>query len=268
MRIVKRLSVLFCSAVLLFVACGVRQSDQLSEEARFALDNKDYATAITKATDLIAQNPNDFDAAMLLSSAYAGRAGVNLFNISKKLLEAGIETQAFNAVHDILVTTIGSAGLADLRTAVTTLSSFAGTVTEREKFTFQLGILETIEAFGRPSITAQPTVAGTITVTNINGTDASFVQSDLVDADNHLITSGIKSDSQLITTIRKSFCVMKNRSASSGFTTAEMQDRVRCELDENRANLLATNGDFQSPATVTTCADFNFNACTAVDTTP
>lgn len=254
-----------CVAAFLSMACG-RQFDKLLEEAQFALDSQDYATAITKATEALVATPNDFEATMVLSAAYSGRAGVNLLDLAKKLTESGIEDEAFNAVHDLLAASLTSTGLTDLRSAVTTLSGFAGTVGSQTRYTFQLGMLQAIEGYALPSLTAQPTVAGTITATSVTSAQKDIVQADLIAADNNLITSGIGADNQLVTTVRKSYCVIKERSAGSGFSQAELQDRVRCELDDNRANLRTANGDFQS-ATVTTCDDFNFTTCTAVDTT-
>lgn len=265
-----------CVALLTF-ACG-RQLDNLVEEARFALDSGDNATAITKAEEALVIDPNDFDAALIRSAGYAGRAGVDLFKIAKEITKSGAEDEVFNLIHDTLVaalcTTSCAQGLSDLRAAVTALTGFTGAIKRAKEYRFQLGILQTIEAFGRPSITAQPTLAGAITATSItgstatSGSDAQIVRDDLVAADTNLLAADIASDNVLITNIQKSYCVLKNRSAdaTSGetFTTAELQDRVRCELDDNRASLVAAN--FQSP-TVTTCNDFNFSTCTATETT-
>ncbi|MBI4365467.1 MAG: hypothetical protein HY543_01465 [Deltaproteobacteria bacterium] len=258
---------MICLAVL-FSACG-RQIDTATESAQFALDSGDWETAITKATDALTAQPADFDATMLLSAAYGGRAGVKLLKLAKKLTESGIESSAFDAIHDILVADISSDGLADIRRAVSTLANFAGTVSRTKEYCFQLGIYEAIEAFGLPSITAQPTAGGAITVANITQEQTSNIVKDLADADNKLICADIPADNQLVTTIRKSFCVLKARTVGApdgtGFTRTVLQDRVRCELDDNRANLVAAN--FLS-GNVTTCNDFNFSACTAVDTVP
>lgn len=254
-----------CCLALTMLSCG-REVDKLLEEAQFALDAQNYAVAITKAEEALAKEATNFNATMVRSAGYAGRAGVNLLDLTKKMTESGIEDKVFNAVHDILVTAISSTGLPDLRIAVTTLSGFTGTVARQAEYSFQLGVLQAIEAFGRPSITAQPTASGTITPANITADDRVLVRDDLIAADNNLITGGIKTDNQLITTVRKSYCAMRDRSAGDGFTREELQDRVRCELDENRANLRAANGDFLS-ASVTLCSDFNFDACTSVDTT-
>lgn len=255
---------IYCALVLSGLGCAT-SLDSATEAAIFALDSGDYTTAITKATEALAANANDLDATILLSSGYAGRAGVNYLDLTKEISTEGEEDNVFQQIHTAFVATISSTGLADLRLAVTTLEDFAGTFTttrEEEDFRFQLGMLQTIEALALPGIVAQPTAGGTLTVTDITEAQRVTTRDDFIAADNNLILGGLAADNALVNTVRVNYCALKDLSANDSFSVEELQDVINCQLNSAAASLVAA--DFQSAA-VTLCTDISFS-CTAIDT--
>ncbi len=59
-------------------SCSERTKD---ENARVALDDNDYDTAITLLSELISADPSGFERYPLLSAAYAARSGFDVFNV-------------------------------------------------------------------------------------------------------------------------------------------------------------------------------------------
>lgn len=261
------LGILAGSSLLLTTSCGAPATQSALEEARFALDAADYATAVTKATEAYAAAPTDLPTALVLSAAYAGRGGISTLDLVESLSETGATSDAFDRVHDIFVSTLTTTGLADLRVAISTLTDFAGTIPsdQRGGYSYQLGLLQAIEAFALPTLAAQPTADGTVTATAITLAQKDAVQADFVGADNNLIAAGLASDNALVTLLRQNYCALADVTGTAGFTLAELQDLTLCELNENVTTLTAAAGSFQSAA-ILTCASFNFS-CTAVDTT-
>lgn len=261
----KRLSTrcLVVTALFGIAGCGTPFATSL-EEARFALDSGDFSTAVTKASTAVSESPNDFQATMVLSSAYSGRAGIDLLELAINLTDVSKEDEIFKDIHAALVSTIGATGLADMRQAILTLTNFAGTfpATDDEKdYRFQLGILQTIESFALPTIKAKPTTTSSITLASVEANDRTVSESDFIAADNNLILSGLEASNQLVIAVRKNYCVLKNRSAATGYTLPELQDLILCQLSANPA----AERTFLSG--IALCTAFDITNCTAVDTT-
>lgn len=244
-------------------SCAVTSTDDL-EEARFSLDGGDFATAVTKLESLTGIATNH-EATLLLASAYAGRAGLDLLSLAKVLSTESNETEIFKKIHEALVGVLDSTnGLTDIGRAITTLNSFATandpSATDTAERRYRLGMLQMIRAFIFPTITAKPTSGAALNPLLILTKDD--VQSDFIASDNNLTndgsTGGLATDNQLVDVLRKNFCALKERSAASGFTVAELQDLTLCQLTSNPSNLRAA--DFQS-ASITLCSDFSFS-CT------
>ncbi|OGQ22669.1 MAG: hypothetical protein A3I05_03855 [Deltaproteobacteria bacterium RIFCSPLOWO2_02_FULL_44_10] len=249
------------------ISCAAGTDEQL-EEAQFALDKGDWATAITKSNDALTADATNVEAALLLSSAYAGRAGVNILAISADISESGNTESIFNVVHDALANTITSGtGLTDVRNAIvalgTTLTQPATTHVLFKDQQFQLGILEAIESFALSSLTAQQTLDGTITTTDITTTHRDDTQTDFINVDNHLINGGMESGDVLVTNLRKNYCVLRNvTAAASGIDLTALQDLNLCQLSASTTGLTFQSG------TVASCASFDFSSCnSATDTT-
>jgi hypothetical protein len=250
MQKIMRLVSVFVCAVLLCAGCGA-DIDKALDDTQASIDAGDYTKAINSAQSGLAIDTTNFRLTLLLSAAYSGRAGINFFELSKRLTDSANESSIFAKVHSSFVATIGSSGLADLRLAISTLTGFTGTVDSITDFRYQLGLLQTMEAFALSTIAAKTTSTATLTVTDITATQKSNTQSDFLDADNNLILGGLAADNQLVAVIRKNYCALKERSTGSGFTLAELQDQVNCQLAADPTAIT-----FQS-SSVTICTDFS-----------
>ncbi len=268
--------VLIGTCGLLAASCGSAVNKNL-DDARFALDNADYNSAITSAGAATAADPSNLNAFNLLSAGYSGQSGLNLLNLAQVLTDSGNSNTIFATLHTNLVTQIVhtgadySAGLASLNTGITTLAigstTFTGAPTTyggnivgafgtdlQNQYFFQMGILMYIQALGLPTITAQPSASGTITQGAITAANATTVQNDFINGYASLANpaSGIATTNALLTTLSKNYCVLKAVYALGGgntFLTA-LQDLTVCQLNTAYA------GPFASPG-VPTCAALN-----------
>lgn len=266
------------------LSCAATSTENDLDKARFELDKcsatsiANCENAVTEADKVLASDPNNIDAAMLKSSALATAAGIGLISTMSDIADASanVEDKKFQVVHDAVIGTIQD--INDLRTAITAQSGITGPTTdnpEHNDFYFQMGFLQTVEIFARPTILAQPTATAAVTVDNITVDDKSYMYDDFVASDDNLILGGITADGDggdLITVIRQNYCVLHNVStpAAGGFTLAELRDLITCQLcfgvtdtsicPKPSENMTQAAGDFQSPA-VATCATFDFNAC-------
>ena len=257
--------------LLLTMSCAV-SSDSDLETARFALDSGDYTTAINKALTVFNNQPSNIEAAMLLAEGYAGRAGADLLNIAIDLTSNASNEDEFDAVHDALVANIGN--FSDLRAAIvalgTTLSPQPSSADEL--FTdhqFELGMYQAIEAYGLPSITAQPTADGDITVSDITEEIKSTTQNGFINADNNLIAAGFSANDTIVLGIRETYCALQRATGSTeGFELSALRDMNSCQLSASPDSLT----DFET-ARITTCAQFapsNITlgaSCTSADDT-
>lgn len=252
-----------CSITI--TACGSAVNKDL-DDARKALNNGDYASAISSATSASTADTTNLEALLLLCSGYAGQAGVNLLEITKQLTDTATSSTAFDLVHDTLLTTMTTNGctiatcLGDLNTAITTLTTtFTGTIGNydtylQKQYYFQLGILQYIQALGLPTLTAQPTAAGTITPGDITAAINTTTQNDFVSSYSNLTntTTGITTANALATTLSTNYCVLKAASVTagtaSGLNLGVLQDQALCQLSPTSATDVTS--------TVANCAAF------------
>lgn len=261
-----------CSVTI--AACGSAENKAL-DDANKALSAGDYAGAITSATAATTADPTNLEAFLLLCSAYSGRAGVDLLEITKDLTDTTASDTAFDLVHDTLFTTMTASGctigtcLGDLNTAITTLTGFTGTIGGydsylQKQYYFQLGILQYIQALGLPTLTAQPSTSGTITPTDVTAADNTTTQNDFISGYANLTnsTTGITTSNALATTLSKNYCVLKNSSVTagtaSGINLGVLRDMTLCQLTPTPATAVTS--------TVANCAALNFAVCTGTTT--
>ncbi|MBI4126588.1 MAG: hypothetical protein HY465_03760 [Deltaproteobacteria bacterium] len=260
-------SVIVVVITAILAACAP-SGDADIEAARFALDSGDYSTAITKATAALTADTTDVDAAMVLSSAYAGRAGVRLLSVTADISDTGNTENEFEAIHDALIANVAVDELPDLRAAITTLTTTltaepAATDDLYEDFNFQLGSLQAIEIFAAPSITAQPSddesdIDSTrIDETSDTETDKVEILADFIDVDNRLIAAGMTADDDLVDILRKNYCVLHDLSAGDGIDLGVLRDQIECQLAANADTVTTT------AALVANCAAFatEFDEC-------
>lgn len=268
MRWIRRAAFLGMCGVLA-AGCG-SAFDKNMDDARKALNDGNWAKAITAATAATAADSTSLEAFLLLCSGYAGQAGVDLLEITKQLTVTTNSDTAFDLVHDTLLTTMTSNGcaigtcLGDLNTAITTLTTtFTGTVTAydahlQKQYFFQLGILQFIQALGLPTLTAQPTASGTITPTDVTAAITTTAQADFITGYANLTnaTTGITSSNVLVTVLAKNYWTLKNASVAtgtvSGISQGVLQDLTLCQLTTSAATAVTT--------TVANCAAFGFTA--------
>lgn len=235
---------LLCLVVILGLVNCATSADSTLESAQFALDSGDYDAVIAEAANAPFTDTSNVKAARILSSAYFGRSGLDFLTLSKELLDLSADDDSyFQTIGDVLVDadnlsdsfTTNAALLADLRSAIEILQAVDGidaTIAETDdellNAVFDLGLMEAVEHFARGVYTSD--YGNTFSLTGFTTTDSDAVQADLVNFDNHLEAGGLESDNALLTNVRKTFCILKDISATSGFTLAEYESLVGCQL--------------------------------------
>lgn len=266
-------------------ACSASGVNQNLDKASFALSNGDYTAAVTAATAAIADDASNLDAYILLSNGYSGRAGVNILQLLVDLTTASNNSVAFDIAHDSLVALIslastggpcaetdasvtmatltGSAydGLCDLHHAIVVLGNATSLVSSQpayiqKNYFYQLGLLQYIEALALPTITAQPTTSGTITVASITATQRALAQTGFVSGYANLTNAAtaIPTTNTLVTTMSQNYWVMRNAEAAlgapaAGFSLGVLQDQTLCQLQ----------GATATTTTVASCASFTYS---------
>lgn len=96
------------------------------EEARRALDNDDLDTAVTLLSELVAEEPSNYQRYPLLAAAYAGKSGFDIFNVATASF--GNSTTLLQTMSEFLPspTALGdlySQSLDDMNSSITTLSA-------------------------------------------------------------------------------------------------------------------------------------------------
>ncbi|PIR19938.1 MAG: hypothetical protein COV45_08130 [Deltaproteobacteria bacterium CG11_big_fil_rev_8_21_14_0_20_47_16] len=255
------------------MSCGSALNKNL-DDARFALDKSDYASAITSATAATVASPTDLDAFNLLSSAYSGQSGINLLTLAQVLTNSSSSTTIFSDMHAELATELThtttdySSGFTSLSSAISTLSGYTGTISSnssvvQNEYYFQLGLLMYIQAIALPTITAQPgTTAGGVAITqsNITAAQTLTVQNDFISGYAALANpaTGILTSNALLTGMSQNYCVLKNATvatgtAASGISQTVLQDLTVCQLNTSYAGPFASG--------IANCAAFDFSVC-------
>ena len=141
------------------VPCSARTDD---ENARLALDNGDFATAVTLLDGLVAKEPETYDRFPLCAAAHAGRAGISILALATSSLArggtgSGSDSGLIGAVGGFLpnLRTLGDAGydaaLVDMGAAVARLTAIPAAnrgVTSSQSYAasalLQLGLYQTV----------------------------------------------------------------------------------------------------------------------------
>jgi hypothetical protein len=262
-RIVKTLVIILCMGS---VSCAGTETSNL-ESARFALDREDYTSAIVSATAALAADSTNIEAARVLASAYLGRSGISYLDLAEGILDLS-ESSVTNLsqIADVLPAT---ATMSDVRSAIVILSAVDGidaaTITDEglADAAFDLGILMVIEHFAIGVYSSNQKVS--LDVSLMDDTDRSNVQADLVSFDNRLVASGLDATESFLSEIRQTFCILEPISAAEGFTLAEYQDYVGCQLSADPTTFVTTtvaDCDSMTPSSQTAA----IQACYDVDT--
>lgn len=261
-----------CLILLSFFAiigCASLDDEQV-ETARFALDRGNWSSAIANASEVLERDPSNTKAALIISSAYAGRGGFRLLDLASLIANNLHRRDTFDIVHDFNAL-VGSLDMADVRTAIETLRTRVNPVPAYGHVHFidyhvQLGVLMLVEAFTLPSYAAQPIEDGPIDASAITEEMKEIVLDDLLGFDDNLVEAGLSEDDGLVKNARVTFCVLQNASETDeGFDLAAFRDLVLCHLSPDDGASLGPD-DFES-ALITSCNDFDYEACSSVGDT-
>jgi len=257
-------------AVLMLVAgagCGASTLDSSVERAKFALDNSDWNKAIQEATEALQADSGDAEAALLLSSAYAGRSGITVPDLLVHIADFTQGKDIFDIIHDTLIADTSNVFVPeDLRTSILVFEDGLDPFPDKSDvlypdLMFQWGVLLLIEIYTLPSYTLQPTLNGLIDQDKLEEAVFDIIMDDLLKVDDKLIASGISEDDGMVRQVRRTFCILDDVSIVPGFNLAVLDDLVYCQLSPNDgADLSADNNDFISPL-ITSCSDFPFDKC-------
>lgn len=244
-------------------ACS--NSDEATvEEAKYALDSEDWDESISLAMSVLNSDPSNVRAALVASSAYAGRGGFRILDLLIPISQDIKSRDLFGAIYDVLIER-GSVNVNDIRQAIRVILENVSPEPEVDNknfvdYHFQYGILMVLEHYALPSFTARPVKDGPIDVNAITAEIKDIVQNDMILFDEALVDAGLAEDDEIIENNRQTYCVLQRASTTSdGFDLEVLRDLVLCQLSpEDGAELTAA--DFQS--SITSCDDFAYDACT------
>jgi hypothetical protein len=231
--------------LVLLSGCASSFSSGL-EDARFELDQGNYAAAISAAGDALAAQPGNVEATRILASAYFGRSGLDFLDLASGTIDLNNSSDPnFAQIADALpnpnTTTVD---LDDVRSAIVALEGLTGIddalITDEglADAAFDLALMQSIEHFVLGVYRSDYYDGNDNTVVDVTGVtdaDRAIVQADLVAFDNRLIGSGVEATESFIGEIRQTFCILEPISAGEGFTLAEFQALVACELSTDSA---------------------------------
>lgn len=247
-----------------FINCASSFTSNL-EEAKFDLDQGNFDAAINSAAQALNANPQNVEAARLLASAYFGRSGLDFLDLAEAIID--LDRNDSTAYQQIAAALPTSANMDDVRAAVSTLQSLdgidtAGLDNDIADAAFDLGLMEAIEHFALGVYGAN--FFTSLDTSQISSASKDLVQANTITFDNHLVNAGVESTETYVMDIRHTFCVLEPISSGEGFTLAEYQAFVGCQLTPDPdtfdttaftadiANCAVINPDDQ-PADVQTC---------------
>lgn len=220
----------------LTASCASDRIDSL-ESARFALDAGDFGTAIEKATDALADDPDNVEAARILSSAYFGRSGIDFLDLAEVILD--LDTSSDDNFRTVGNALPSDGDLDDLRLAITTIEALDGVddadIADEElaDAVFDISMMQMVEHYAIGVY--QSGFHTSLDVTDITDAGADIVVDDLIAFDSRAVGSGVASDKDFLSAVRQTFCILEPISAGEGFTTAEYQALVGCQLSDSPA---------------------------------
>jgi len=255
-------------SIVAIVSCA--NSSQINiEEAQYAIDRHDWDQAIYLAKSVLESEPSNIKAALVLAAAYAGKGGFRVVDLAEVIANDIHRGRIMGALHNAMLM-IGSVDMEQIRNAIYYLLERVNPLPQFGHlhfidYQFDVGLLLVIEGHVLPTIIAQPLLDGPIDVNQITQEIADRVQQDLVNFDNYLLNAGFTEDDDILVHSRETYCVLENASGrTDGFDLEVLRDLTLCQLSPNNGADLGPD-DFQS-GKVTACTDFDYNACSSVDT--
>ncbi len=289
----RRKYVTILAFVLLIGACGGVAG--LIEQAQFALDQCNPTSettlancqeAVDRADSVQVGDPTNLDAAMVESSGYLGLARLDFLSFAADLTDLGNNAEGDFAefrtiVSDYETDTLNTAqGLTGLEIELTDLQAakdafgdlLAGvavgddgiaTDDTAQRASFQLGIIQALDAFIRPVKVAG---AGAANVADIDATVSAVVEADFLNGDNNLVIGGTTEEEggDLLQPLRENFC---RCDLNGGFNAACLRDLMRCQLSDDLVPEQDYDGGGAVRADCTTLTSpAGLDACASSDT--
>lgn len=221
--------------VLSFYHCAADLDSEI-ENAKFDLDNGDFDSAITHASNALDADPGNVQAASLLAAAYFGRSNIDFLDVAEVVVDLGdSDEDSFQLIADALP---ADGSLDDLRLAIETLESLPGVDTstisneELADAVFDLGLMQIIEQYAI-GVYQSGFKSDALDVTDITSEGAADALEDLREFDGRMVATGTAVDEAFLTDVRQTFCILEPISAGEGFLLAEYQALVGCQLDDN-----------------------------------
>lgn len=232
--------IIFLLMICLLSACASSSTSKI-EQARFALDSGDYNEAIEAASAVIADDSQNITAARLLASAYFGRSNIRFLDLVEAILDLN-DNDEDN--FKIIAQSLPEDGdVSDVRRAILVLedltiiddTDLSGEILDA---VYELAMMQVVEHFAIGIYNSD--YFNSLDVTLIDDDDQAYVSADLINFDNRLINAGVDSSEDFLGDVRQTFCILEPISAGEGFTTAEYQAFVGCQLSDDPDNFDTT----------------------------
>lgn len=250
---------ILCVSLMFLAAHCASEADSTLEEAQFELDQGNFDEAIELALDSIAEDDTNVNAYKILGSAFFGRSGLDFLDLEQGLLNLEDDDETnFTSIANVLPE---DGNMEDVSSAIAALEAAPGidatTIADEvlADTAFDLAFIQTIEHFAIGIYSSG--FFGTFDVSGISDLDAALALTDLVNFDNTFVASGVDSEESFLNEIRQTFCILEPITAAEGFTTAEFQALVGCQLEPDTFDPSAITAD------IATCADLNPDTQTA-----
>lgn len=242
---------------LLFLVAGCATDfDENIESARFALDQGQFDTAISKAQDALDEDSTNIEARYLLGLAYVGKSGIDLIAVAEVLLRLE-ETNLTN--FQAVASEIPQDGdLTNLRTGINILDglNLTGITTisddTRARYVFDLGLLKALEhiAIG---VYASDYFGDNYDPAQITEAQYETVLDNLLTFDDDVVATGVSSNESFVRETRQTFCVLEPITAGAGFTIQEYRAFVACQLADDPSIVDTT----EYTADIANCGDLD-----------
>lgn len=263
------------------MGCG--GTNKTLEEAVFHLDQcnatveasltSSCTPALNAATSVLTSDPTNTQAALISSSASVGLARLSILDFLSDLSTLGdansgaysqfrtfistFEDESLGGDHELDIDALQDAKdvLDTLLDGVTVDVDSNGVATDPllKRASFQLGVIQALDAYIRPVKIAS---GGQSNVANLTGAEATRALQDYIDADNNLIRGGLSGTraEDILTPLRENYCRCSLQ--DSGFVASCLRDLMLCQLYLSDSNLVTPENDYNGNATTnsTDCA--------------
>ena len=244
-------------------SCGADKSQQHVEDAKFALDQRNWSSTISHAEAALDYDPSNVQAVLLLSAGYLGRTGFVVMEFGSVLADRAKKYDIFGAIHELM--NKDTFNRADLNASLSVLKNNVTPLPGASHplyfdYMFQRGMINFLTVYADTSYVAQESDDEDIDPTDITEAMADIAEEYLSDAEDELIAAGLGETDDLVMNLRETYCVLDTLStADDDFDLSILQDMVHCQLaPDDGADL--SDDDFISDD-IDSCSDFYLTSC-------